>query len=83
MTSYILAAQEGLPVWEEDSDTSCIFCKIVAGTTKAFKIWEDETTVAFLGRFYEKVLMFHKDLTTFPLADKMPLRRGHVLLIPK
>ncbi|KAL7415640.1 HIT-like domain-containing protein [Mrakia frigida] len=63
MTSYILAAQEGLPVWEEDSDASCIFCKIVAGTTKAFKVWEDELTVAFL--------------------DKMPLRRGHVLLIPK
>jgi histidine triad (HIT) family protein len=30
------------------SDPTCIFCKIVAGTTPCFKIYEDAETLAFM-----------------------------------
>ena len=42
---------------------NCIFCKIVKGEIPAYKIWEDDTTLAFL--------------------TIQPIKKGHVLLIPK
>jgi histidine triad (HIT) family protein len=35
-------------VWYTDSMSDCIFCKIVAGELPAFKIYEDDATLAFL-----------------------------------
>ncbi len=42
---------------------TCIFCKIINGEIPSYKIWEDESTLAFL--------------------TINPVKKGHVLLIPK
>ncbi len=31
-----------------DSDSNCIFCKIIAGEIPCFKLFEDEATLAFM-----------------------------------
>lgn len=33
------------------SSASCAFCKIVKGQGKAYTVWEDEETIAFLGEY--------------------------------
>ena len=52
MTSYILEAHTDRPLhpeWQQTiGDKHCIFCQIVARKAKAFIVWEDELTIAFL-----------------------------------
>lgn len=36
---------------KNEYDPSCLFCKIVKGKEKAFKVFEDENTFAFLDKF--------------------------------
>lgn len=51
MTSYVLEAHTDRPLhpeWEPTANKTCIFCQIVAKKAKAYVVWEDEATIAFL-----------------------------------
>lgn len=51
MTSYMIQAHVGralAPSWHPSADAECVFCKIAAGTQRAFRVYEDERVVAFL-----------------------------------
>jgi hypothetical protein len=50
MTSFIIKAHETreLPVsWKNHQE--CPFCRIISGDGPAFKVYEDEKVIAFLG----------------------------------
>lgn len=52
MTSFIIKAHENRPLpeaWKVDSD--CPFCRIVRGEAPAYRLYEDELVVAFLGAY--------------------------------
>ena len=48
MTSYILEAHTDRPIHPEWTGKHCIFCQIAAKKAKAWVVWEDELTIAFL-----------------------------------
>lgn len=62
-SSERLQAFIGTPDTEGQASEGCTFCDILAGKQEAYKIYEDEHTLAFL--------------------DILPIRDGHVLVIPK
>lgn len=50
MTSFIIKAHENRPLpeaWKVDND--CPFCRIVRGEARAYRLYENELVVAFLG----------------------------------
>jgi len=54
-----------------------------------FKVYEDEEVLAFLGKFLSFRLSSHVSLTRltflliYSLADILPIRSGHLLVVPK
>ncbi len=51
MTSFIIKAQASRPVpefWRKDSE--CAFCQIIRHEARAFRIYEDDHVIAFLGK---------------------------------
>ncbi|KAI0004496.1 HIT-like domain-containing protein [Russula compacta] len=71
MTSFIIKTQACRPVpefWRKDRE--CAFCQIIRGAAHAHRIYEDNHVIAFLG---------NQTL----LADILPLRPGHTLVLPK
>ncbi|KAG9040497.1 hypothetical protein FS837_000555 [Tulasnella sp. UAMH 9824] len=71
----------------------CAFCNIIAGKQRAFRVFEDDHTMAILGKFQTISLAFFSPLTSllvdpsdrihFLRTDILPIRTGHVLVIPK
>ena len=85
MTSFIIKAQVTLTVpdsWKKDRE--CAFCQIIDRAAHAYRVYEDDHVIAFLGeysclsgrteRYYNKPR---------PFTDILPLRPGHTLIIPK
>ena len=53
MTSFIIKAHVGRPVpefWREDIE--CVFCQIIRREARAYRIYEDDHVVAFLGKLH-------------------------------
>ena len=51
MTSFIIKAQASRPVpevWGKDGE--CAFCQIIHHDARAFRIYEDDHVIAFLGK---------------------------------
>ncbi|KZW01513.1 HIT-like protein [Exidia glandulosa HHB12029] len=51
MTSFIIqdhVGREPAPSWAASADDGCVFCNIVAGKQKAFRIYENDFVLAFL-----------------------------------
>ncbi|KAN0123438.1 HIT-like domain containing protein [Russula decolorans] len=70
MTSFIIKAQVTLTVpelWKKDR--KCAFCQIIDRAAHAYRVYEDDHVIAFLGEG--------------PFADILPLRPGHTLIVPK
>ena len=52
MTSFIIEAQVTLPVpelWKQDSE--CAFCQIINHAAHAYRVYEDNHVIAFLGEY--------------------------------
>ena len=87
MTSFIIQAHERRqvpPSWKQDS--TCTFCSIIRGQSPAFKVYEDELVIAVLGelriqRIYSECHLIVESRCF--VADILPLRQGHTLVIPK
>lgn len=82
MTSFIIKAQAGRPVpevWRKDSE--CAFCQIIHHEARAYRIYEDDHVIAFLGKlpssFSEAIFLLSYQ------TDILPLRHGHTLVVPK
>ncbi|KAN0139894.1 hypothetical protein V8E53_002556 [Lactarius tabidus] len=53
MTSFIIKAQASRPVpefWRKDSE--CAFCQIIRHEARAYRIYEDDHVIAFLGKLH-------------------------------
>ena len=51
MTSFVIKAQANRPVpefWRKDSE--CVFCQIICHEARAYRIYEDDHVIAFLGK---------------------------------
>lgn len=88
MTSFIINAHVDRKVpneWSMNSD--CPFCRIVRRESPAYIIYEDDWTIAILGCFIAALYLFYYYLLKFDLCltfkDILPLRPGHVLVLPK
>jgi diadenosine tetraphosphate (Ap4A) HIT family hydrolase len=82
MTSFIINDHTKRAVPKSWS-ALCPFCKIIQGELNAWRVYEDELTIVILGlsaytyRFPAEIAYF------LIMKDILPLRRGHLLVIPK
>ena len=83
MTSFIIKAQVSLTVpepWKKDSE--CAFCQIINRSAHAYRVYEDNHVVAFLGECTPFSEHRHNKAKV-QFADILPLRPGHTLIVPK
>jgi|ERR1700761_6440794 len=84
MTSFIINSHlpRRLP---KSWDVDCPFCRILSGELPSFKIYENEHVIAFLGPSPSSNLISSQQTRCIShlLADILPLRPGHTLVIPK
>ena len=53
MTSFIIKTQANRTVsdlWREDKE--CAFCQIIYHAARAYRIYEDDLVIAFLGEYF-------------------------------
>jgi hypothetical protein len=86
MTSFIIKAQVTLTVpelWKKDR--KCAFCQIIDRAAHAYRVYEDDHVIAFLGEysFLKSRTERHYNKPRGPFADILPLRPGHTLIVPK
>lgn len=86
MTSFIIKAQVALTVpelWKKDRN--CAFCQVIDRAAHAYRFYEDDHVIAFLGEysFLSPRTERHYNEPRGPFADILPLRPGHTLIVPK
>ena len=65
---------------QEWHSADCTFCSIIRNEQPAYKVYEDDKVMVILGELRTNNGMLFRELS---LTDIMPLRPGHMLVIPK